>query len=47
MHLYAPRMGIKSNISKAPAANGLADEITKTLENTKNNLKRAQNYMKV
>ena len=42
MHLYAPRMGIKSHISKAPAANGLADKIAKTLEEIKNNLEKAQ-----
>ena len=47
MHSYAPQMGIESHISKAPAANELADGITKTLEDTKNNLKKAQNHMKV
>ena len=38
---YAPRMGIESHVLKAPAANGLADGITKTLEETKNNFERA------
>ena len=47
MHLYAPRIGIKSHVLKAPAANGLADKITKTLEETKNNLEKAQDQMKV
>ena len=37
---YAPRMGIESHISKAPAADKLANEIAKTLEETKNNLKK-------
>ena len=40
-------MGVKSHISKALAANGLADEIAKTLEDTKNNLDRAQECMKI
>ena len=47
MCLYALQMGVKSHISKALAANGLADEIAKTLEDTKNNLERAQEYMKI
>ena len=47
MHLYTPRMGIESQIIKAPAADRLADEIAKTLEDIKNNLKKAQNHMKV
>ena len=38
---YTPRMGIRSHVSKAPAADELADEIAKTLEETKNNLKKA------
>ena len=37
---YTPRMGIESHVSKALAANELADEIAKTLENTKNNLEK-------
>ena len=40
-------MGIESHVSKAPAINGLADRITKTLEDIKNNLEKAQNCMKV
>ena len=34
-------MGIKSHVSKALAANELADEIAKTLEEIKNNLEKA------
>ena len=40
MCLYVPRMGIDFHISKAPAANGLADIIAKTLKETKNNLEK-------
>ena len=39
-------MGIESHILKAPAANGLADKITKTLKEIKNNLKKAQGYIR-
>ena len=46
MCLYTPRMGIEVHILKAPAADWLADEIAKTLEETKNNLKKAQSHMK-
>ena len=46
MHSYAPRMGIKSHILKALAANWLADKIAKTLENIKNNLEKAQDHIK-
>ena len=40
-------MGVKSHVSKAPAADGLANEIAKILEDIKNNLEKAQNHMKV
>ena len=39
-------MGIESHVSKALASNGLADGITRTLEEIKNNLKKAQGCMK-
>ena len=45
-HSYTSRMGVESHVSKAPAADGLADNIAKTLEKTKNNLKKAQGHMK-
>ena len=40
MHSYTPRMGVEFHISKALAANGLADEIAKIWEKTKTILKR-------
>ena len=39
-------MGIESHVLKAPAANGLADKITKTLKEIKNNLEKAQGYIR-
>ena len=40
-------MDVESHVSKAPAADGLADKIAKTLEEIKNNLEKTQNHMKV
>ena len=39
-------MGVKSHVSKALAANELANKIAKTLEEAKNSLEKAQDHMK-
>ena len=40
-------MDIEFHVSKAPAVNRVANEIAKTLEDTKNNLEKTQGHMKV
>ena len=44
---YTPKIDVKSYILKAPAADGLANEIARTLEETTNNLEKAQDCMKI
>ncbi|RHW30551.1 hypothetical protein D1B31_23670 [Neobacillus notoginsengisoli] len=44
---YAPRMGFEQHVSKAPAADDFAEEMAKTLKETRDNLIDAQKRMKI